>query len=293
MIQGHMAQHAFRFFLELFDTLEEWIAHGFEFERERKEFLNKASEEVSKLQEDMKASGATAAAARMPIFDADQGLPTTKNLLAQVKSHEQRRIKHDVTQAVGSIRSREDQLVTLKKYIAHVKAHTSERDKIVPHEYREPPNEEGPNTGFLRRMEAIFLHSDNADNLQNSPAIDRFRSEVKQRIGIWSAESDNAGQNPLDHAEELFPDLLEKMDYNDMKINKDRVTNFLQDMRIFYELKGKIDNHKVFQLAPERKVILLSALEFLRSDELGYCDKCIAKLLDFAYHEKATLGDDI
>jgi len=32
--------------LELFDTLEEWIAHGFEFERERKEFLNKASEEL-------------------------------------------------------------------------------------------------------------------------------------------------------------------------------------------------------------------------------------------------------
>jgi len=263
--------------LELFDTLQEWIDHGFEFERERKEFINRAAQELKSMHE----SGVRAAG-MMPVFDEKEGIPDTKSLLDQVKGHEKRKIRYDVQIALGNIRDKEEQFGTLRKYIAHIKAHTSTANKIVAPEFRDPPNNEGPNERFMERMEKIFFPSLSSSN---HPEIVKFRNSVKQRIGEW-LEGDNKTKDPFEHIEEIFPDLIERMNAHDMELNKKRLADFLIDLRIYYELDGKIDGHRVFELEPQRKEILLSTIEKLTSDEMGYCKKCLPKLIyDFAFKD--------
>lgn len=260
--------------LELFDTLQEWIDHGFEFESERKEFISRAATELKKIDKP-----GIKAAVLMPSLQEGEGIPSTKSILDQVKGHEKRKIRYDVQIALGTIRNKEEQINTLKKYIAHVKAYTSTTNKTVTPEYRDPPTDDGPNENFMSRIETMFFTDLKKD------LIDKFRQQVIQRIGEWM-EDGHKGENPFEHIGEIYADLIEKMDAHDMELNKKRLADFLIDLRIYYEKDGNIDNHRVFELEPKRKEFLLSAIDKLTSDEMGYCKKCLPKLIyDFAFKD--------
>lgn len=260
--------------IEMFDVLGEEIKQGFEFEKKRDAVIKKVGGQIAELRKAHRAS--SAAKDELNLIALPENIPSTKDLLDQVKGHEQRKIKFDVYEALECMKSREDQLKDLKKYVEHVIAYRTRRS--VRAQWRIGEHNTQPDEKFMNNMEKILA--------PEPPSFDivDFRKKIGEGIGGWSI--DNTGKDPLEHLEEIdaIKDFIKKMIDYDIKSNEQKVNFFLQDLRTYYERGKDMQTHKLAKLEPERFQTLYKAIANLK--EKGYCDKCITKHVFFAFESK-------
>ena len=89
--------------------------------------------------------------------------------------------------------------------------------------------------------------------------------------------------NPQGNIEKIFPHYFDALVSGDMQSNKERLLYFLSDLRVYLERGGDMKSHNISDLQPERMGLLKQGLEGLY--KMGYCDKCIPKLIYFAFDE--------
>ncbi|GEM_PF-2523339 len=267
--------------VDLFDTLEDEIRHGFEFEQRRDTFLKNTAQRISEI----KKAGGSASAALEHISVVPEP-PSTKALLDEVKAHEKRQIRFEVYQALGCMKSREEQLHSLKKYIEHVIAYIAKRP--VKTGWEDPEHNPAANIEFMQRMEVIFEPLLKKFSNINTPTYESFRLDITKKAGSWATNPDRKGMDLFENLEhkDLFPNLVEQMISYDIKANKEIVEHFLSDLRVYYERGKDIKSHNMAELEPERARLLEKGLKNLR--EKGYCDKCIPKILYFAFQEQGS-----
>ena len=259
--------------LEVFDTLEDWIKHGFEFEEKRARLVKLIREEVGRARN----SSYEGRSNTLEIPEPPQFTKTIE-LLMQVKNHTKRKLRFEVQQALGFIKSKEEHLQTLKKYIEHASASCEKRQ--IKKEYRDPSHSDLPNERFMRHLEKI-LNPKDLSNPESDLNRVQFREEIVQAMGRWAIK--NEGKNPQGNIEKIFPHYFDALISGDIQSNKERLLYFLSDLRVYLERGGDMKSHNISDLQPERMGLLKQGLEGLY--KMGYCDKCIPKLIYFAFDE--------
>lgn len=267
--------------LELLDTLDEEIKHGFEFELRRAEFLKRTAQTIQRIKDEAKGASLQSSVSQITVLPEP---PSTRELLKMVREHEKRQIKFDVYKATECLKERTKLLDELMKYMEHARAYASK--KPVKAGFEDPENSSLPSEDFMRRMERIFNPPDGFG--ANDAARDSFRKKIKEKLGGWILDPKNSGKNPREHIEEIFGDLVEKRVSYDIEANKARVRQFLIDLRIYYERGMDIKTHNMAELEAERAEILEKGIRNLK--EMGYCDKCIPKLVFFAFEDWNLYG---
>ncbi len=254
--------------LELFDATEEWIKQGLNYEDERVLYtksIRAATEQASKMRQNISLPP-------VPEF------PPAHKLLLLAKGHTRRKIRFDVQNVLGFIKPLEEHVYSFRKYIEHVKAYRSKQS--VPIEWQDSSYQNQPNEKFMVDMEKIFdpIELVGADS---EPARSAFRKRVMEAYGQWIGE--HPGEDINNNLELIFPELMFKLKAKDIEDNKQKLYRFLYDLKIYYEQKDQLElqGH-----SPNRKKqieLLHKGLEGL--NKLGYCEKCIPKLLDFAFND--------
>lgn len=257
--------------VELFDILDVEIKHGFEFEEKRKATMQKVSNAVAKLRKDGESGEDLARLAIIP------EPPSTRELLNQVKEHEKRKIKYDVYEALGCIKSRNEQLHDLRKYVEHVTASMAKRP--VKPQWQDPEHSSQASEQFMNNMEVIFYPP---DGLKDG-ARKLLRGNIASGMGDWASNVNNRGRDVLESLDEIdvMKDLIGQMVEYDVKANKQKVTFFLQDLETYYERGQEMKTHNLAKIEPNRLEDLNKALAKLK--EKGYCEKCITKHVFFAF----------
>ncbi|MBI3590055.1 MAG: hypothetical protein HY094_01595 [Candidatus Melainabacteria bacterium] len=242
--------------IEMFDILSQEIKHGFEFEKKRDSVIKNIAGKIAELRKAHKDSSATTESLNLTVLP--EKIPSTKDLLEQVKSHEKRRIKFDVHQALKCIKSKEEQLRDLKKYVEHIIAYIGKR--AVRDQWRDGHNTQS-NEEFMKNMETILTP------LSSGSDFDRlaFRKKIALGVGDWSI--DNRGKDSLDHLDEVdvMKDFIGRMIDHDIQSSEEKVKFFLQDLRTYYERGGDMKTHKLAEIEPER----FKTLDFFRNLKTG------------------------
>ncbi len=265
--------------IEMFDVLEGEIKHGFEFEKKRDTVIKNVGKKLTELRKEYKDSSTANASLNLMVLP--EKIPSTQNLLDQVKEYEQRKIKFDVYEALECMKSKGEQLKDLKKYVEHVIAYRARRP--VRAQWRVGEHNTQPDEKFMSNMEKIL-----APGLQSS-SISDFRKKIGEGIGGWSI--DNTDKDPLEYLEQIdaTKDFIKKMIDHDITSNEQKINFFLQDLRTYYERGKDMKTHNLAKLEPERFQTLYKAIEKLK--EKGYCDKCITKHVFFAFSPKEQISD--
>ena len=262
--------------IEMFDVLSEEIKHGFEFEKKRDLVIKKVSGQIAELKKANK-SGSGAPTAGLELMVLPENIPPTKDLLDQVKEYEKRRIKFDVYKALDCIKSKEEQLQDLKKYVEHIMASIGKRP-LRP-QWRSTEGSTQPDDNFMQKMEKILC----PDELKSGSPTNEFRRKIAGAIGEWTI--DNKGKDAIDHLDtiDVMKDFINRMISYDIQKSEEKVKFFLQDLRTYYERGKDMKTHSLAQIEPNRVKDLYSAIDNLK--EKGYCDKCITKHVFFAFPE--------
>ncbi len=251
--------------LELFDVVEEWIKNGLGYEDERVNYarsIRQAADQASKLRQNIVLPS-------IPEFQ-----PAHK-LLIYAKIHARRKIKYDLQDALGFIKPMNEHIKILRKYIEHVKAFRSKQD-VLP-EWQEPGSLQ-PSEKFMASVEKI-LNPVEMMTQDSEIAKNAFRKRIVETYGQWRGE--HPDENPMENLERIFSDLVFKMKSKDVEDNKQKLYTFLFDLKKNYEPKNRDSIQDLSN--KERLDLLNNGLQALKSS--GYCDKCIPKLLDFAFHD--------
>ena len=265
--------------IEMFDVLDEEIKHGFKFEKER-------AKTIANLKDVLRSEPDSGSFTEWTLSGLLEKLPSTKDLLTEVKGHEKRKIKLDVYQALDCMKSNEEQLRDLRKYVEHVMASRGKRS--VKPKWQDPGSTQ-PNEEFMQKTEMIiyptnetFKDMNEFRNKVSSSKLDEFRKEIAIGVGNWAA-SGNEGKDVSDHIEEIevVKDLINKMVNHDIQANEEKVTFFLKDLRTYYERGKDMQTHGLAKIEPERFKTLAKAIKNL--EEKGYCDKCLTKHVFFAF----------
>ncbi len=257
--------------IELFDILDAEIKHGFDFEEKRKATMTKVATAIAQLRKEHESAEDLARLAIIP------EPPSTRELLNQVREHEKRKIKYDVYEALGCIKSRDERLHDLRKYVEHVTASMAKRP--VKPQWEDPEHSSQASEQFMHNMEVIFYPPDGL----KEGARKLQRGSIASGVGDWASNVNNRGRDLLENLDEIdvMKDLIGQMVEYDVKANKQKVTFFLQDLRTYYERGKDMTTHNLAKIEPERLVALDKALEGLR--QKGYCEKCITKHVYFAF----------
>lgn len=253
--------------VELFDALEERIQHGLDYEKELEEFVGRAKQAISQAkQQNVKL------AIQVPDFVG------AEDLLRQTKTHMQRKIRYDVQQAMGVIKSPEDHKQSLRKYMEHLKALRGNTQ--VARGFREPAHSPQPSETFMKKMEATFEPSQFGDIKQSKQKErDEFRRELSETYSMWKAENDD---NPEDNLDVIFPDLMKRLVAKDLSDNKEKLDTFLDDMKDYYRNRTAFEKSTIVSSDPKRLERVKATLGRLR--EMGYTDEVIPKLVEFAFN---------
>ena len=264
--------------LEVFDTVSEWIKHGLDYDEERKNYIGNAKaaiEQVKKTNQDL----------NLPSIPDFIQFPTAAKLLEQVRDHTKRKIRFDVSIALEFIKSDEEHVRNLRKYVEHVKAQFNKTD--VSPEWRIASTTQ-PNEQFMREMERIF-NSQEFSDIESSYGRDKFRQMIRENLGLWTGSREN--ENQMDNLERIFPDLITRMKSKDLEDNKQKLYDFLYDIKVYYgqgqkdpfSREGYEHVEDVTNKMKSRMELLNQGLHNLKKGH--YCDKCIPKLIDFAFNE--------
>lgn len=254
--------------VELFKVLDEEIRQGFEFEDRRDKIVHVTNERLGILRE----KGIITPELEFRIPSIPEKFPKTSTLLDQVKEYERRVIMYEVNDALGCIRTDEERLTTLKKYIAHVIA--LKNNGRVPDQYQDPPQNSKPNTSFITKIESKFV------NVESNKEVEEFRLKIRTRSGDWITDPNNKAKDLYAHISEIFPDLLKRLISSDIESNKSTVDEFLADLRFHFE---PTKEKQGATLDPEREAKLMAGIANLK--KIGYCERCIPKtVLHFAYN---------
>lgn len=260
--------------IEIFDILGDEIKHGFEFEKKRDAIIKNVGEKLDKIRKENAKSGGTTAGLDLTVLP--EKIPSTRELLDQVKEHEKRRIKFDVYQALSCIKSREEQILDLKKYVEHIMASIGKR-QLRP-QWRGAEGSTQPDETFMQKMEKILSPS---NELSDSDKRTEFRRNIAGSIGTWAI--DNTDKDAIEHLDKIdvMKDFIHRMINYDITKSEEKIKFFLQDLRTYYERGKDMKTHSLAKIEPERVSDLHSALNNLK--QKGYCDKCITKHIFFAF----------
>ncbi|OGI06079.1 MAG: hypothetical protein A3I68_05600 [Candidatus Melainabacteria bacterium RIFCSPLOWO2_02_FULL_35_15] len=260
--------------IEIFDILGDEIKHGFEFEKKRDAIIKNVGEKLNKIRkENMKSGGATTG---LDLTVLPEKIPSTRELLDQVKEHEKRRIKLDVYQALNCIKPKEEQVLDLKKYVEHIMASIGRRQ--LRSQWRSAEGSTQPDENFMQKMEKILSPS---NGFSDSDKRTEFRRNVAGSIGTWAI--DNTDKDAIEHLDKIdvMKDFIRRMIDYDITKSEEKVKFFLQDLRTYYERGKDMKTHSLAKIEPERVSTLHGALNNLK--QKGYCDKCITKHIFFAF----------
>lgn len=257
--------------LEVFDELEEWIKEGLDYEEDRKARVGIIKEVISEMQR------AKVSTPSLYLPDFSQNPPS--NLLTLAKNHAGRQIRYEVHNVLGFIKSKQEHVNNLRKYIEHVKAYRAKN--IVADPYREPSNSNQPNERFMRNMEKIF-DPNNFSDPNTEYGRNDYRRDRLQDLTLW--DGNKQGLDPMSNLDKIFPGLIEKLTDKDMVDNKEKLYDFLYDLRVYFARKDAFQDENITEKMKERIELLQNGLKGLK--ELGYCEKCIPKIIDFAFSDE-------
>lgn len=260
--------------IEIFDILGDEIKHGFEFEKKRDAIIKNVGDKLDKIRKENAKSGGTTAGLDLTILP--ERIPSTQELLEQVKEHEKRRIKFDVYQALNCIKSKEEQVLDLKKYVEHIMASIGKRQ--LRSQWRGAEGSTQPDETFMQKMEKILSP---LNGFSDSDKRTEFRRNVAGSIGTWAI--DNTDKDAIEHLDKIdvMKDFIRRMIDYDITKSEEKVKFFLQDLRTYYERGKDMKTHSLAKIEPERVSTLHGALNNLK--QKGYCDKCITKHIFFAF----------
>ncbi len=251
--------------LELFDELDERIKHGLAYEEEMKRYADAAKKAMEQ-----------AAAQNMKIdLDIPTHFQSAESSLEQVKDFTRQRIRYDVQQALGLLKAPEDHLGNLRKYMEHVRAKLTKED--VARAYRDPSISGEPNEEFMSNMEKVINPAGKTDD---------FRKELVQRMGSWSRSNPGEDSMTDKNLEAIYGDLLRRMVEKDVNDTKQKLKEFLDDVDVYYESQKSKRTMQVNAINHKRMQRLERALEALKASGVGYTDKTLPKMIDFAFDEK-------
>lgn len=255
--------------IELFDVLGNLVKHELDYEEERRTYI-KASEQ-----------------ARKSSLNFGRDLPSipsflsAEELLKLAISHASRQFRYEVQDSLGFIKTQEDYIYNLRKYIEHLRASRAKEE--VPQGWREPSFVSTPSEKFMRDMEKVFNPIELL-NTESNEGRESFRQKIIETFGRWRGE--NPDKNSADNFDQIFPDLLDKMKAKDIEDNRQKLQDFLYDIQDFYTNKSNSEQVSISR-NKEREELLKSGIENLKKK--GYCDKCILKLIDFAFGKISSL----
>ena len=261
--------------IEMFDVLGEEIKHGFEFEKKRDAIIKNVSGKIAELK---KKNSTSAPVAGLELMVLPEKISSTKELLDQVKDDAKIIIQSDVRKALNCIKSKEEQILDLKKYVEHIMASIGKRP-LRP-QWRGSEGSAQPNENFMQEMEKILYPDGSSDNYER---VER-RKKIAGSIGEWAI--DNTGKDAIDNLDKIdvMKDFINRMIENDIQKSEEKVKFFLQDLRTYYERGQDMKTHSLVKIEPERMETLYTALANLK--EQGYCEKCITKHVFFAFAPK-------
>ncbi len=253
--------------LEVFDTLEERIKHGLDFETERKAYVSG----IRKAIDTARQANKNLSLPNVPDF------PNALEIFRLAQEHTRRIVRYEVQNAAGLIKPEEEHLHNLGKYVEHVRASRAKRD--VEPRWRDKSNLNKPDEGFMQSMEKIFNYIE-FSGVVNESEREKFRQKIAEVYGEWKAS--HSGENPMEKLPEIFPDLLKTMKAKDITDNNKKLVDFLYDLKEHYKKKDSESTSQAQSLRAERMELLKTGLENLH--KMGYCNKCIPKLIDFAFN---------
>ncbi len=255
--------------VELFSVLEQACKRTFKFEAQRNQLIAKIKEDKEKL------SKTNTSSHERDSFNIPKDFPPTRELLSQVIEHTKRKIRHDVCRVTGFWKSQDQIKEDLARYIANVKALL--RGEIVSEQYRLHSSNPKPSEEMLRGNERIFRGDSDLDSNRHE-----FRQGLLTKIGSWQmANEDKNPKNALEHIDQIFPDLVSKLEGEYTRVNKEWVENFINDLKVYIQNGQDINKIISLQNIPKRKEILLEGLQGL--EKLGYDMQSIIREVDFAF----------
>ena len=268
--------------LEVIEALKVEVMHGFKFEDQREHLIGLARQQIEQVKKFARDHGYS---------DDDLRMTTTKlpefesagSILASVQEHLKRQIKMEVLQAIGSIKPQEENLHTVSKYVEHARAFS--RQKNVAPDWRDPQGNEQPNIGLLEDLENVFQFND-----KSTEGRGRFRKSIGQKLGTWITETRNVGKNPHEpvNLKEIYPELLEALEAHNITKNSEMLNWFQMNRDKYFDLGGDLTQHPSYGLDPKPFDAVTRGMKGLK--QMGYCDKCIPKVIDFALGKPAKVA---
>ena len=253
--------------LEVFDTLEERIKHGLDFETGRKTYVAGIRKAIDNARQANKSL----------VLPSVPDFPTALNMFELAQEHARKMIRYEVQTALRLLKPDTEHIDNLSKYVEHVRASRGKRD--VEMKWRDKPNQNKPDEQFMQSMEKLF-NQIAFTGAVNENERDKFRQNIVETYGQWKAEHED--HNPMDNIEKLFPDLLKKMKAKDLEDNHKKLLEFLYVIKAHQLKKDSEAGSQNQDLREERTRLSKLGLESLYS--MGYCEKCIPKLIDFAFN---------
>jgi hypothetical protein len=198
--------------------------------------------------------------------------PNVTELLKQVESYARRQFLMEVRNALQVYQPDKEHVRILEKYLEHLRAMKGESpaEQEVKREYRDQPNQKGPNFKFMEQVESAILP-------KSTQALPLVRTKLLARLTAWDPNA-SSSQNIM----RLFASEMERMRAYDEISSEDRIKLFLKDTALWQTNPAILEREATEQ--PERKKEIDRMKQGLVAlENLGYPPEVLPKMLGWAF----------